>query len=149
MKRGLKTIGLVLLVIAAVVFYGRWFFDLFGLVNYDLPMSQAVENVVQIDILDTSDLEPIVLRSLTGMEMERLLEELLQIGAARYANDPPMNYDERTIRICYADGGYDFLGNMIRHYTASGEELSTKGLYHVHSDELEALLKKYLPKSSF
>ena len=141
MKPWLKRIGLFFLIIAAIIFWGRWFLDLFGVIKYELPLSQKAENIVQIDLLDTSKPEYIVLGSFTD---DQFINEFLQIDAGRYANDPPRGQGNRAIRVCYVDGGYDLLGDIVECYSTTGESLSLRGWYHISYDDMDVLWGKYL-----
>lgn len=145
MKTWLKRIGLVLLMIAAVIFWGRWLLDLFGVVKYALPLNQDAENIVQIELLENTDSELTVLRTLTGYEMDAFLQEFMQLEAGRYANDPPTQIGKRAVKICYTDGCYDILGqDMVIFFSASGETLPTNGWYHLPIDALDSLFEKYV-----
>ena len=143
MKPWLKRIGLFFLIIAAIIFWGKWLLDLFGVIKYELPLSQKVENIVQIDLLDTSNPEYVVLASFADDD-DQFIDEFLQIDAGRYANDPPRRQGHRTIRVCYVDGGYDLMGEIVERYSATGERLPLKGWYHVSYDDMDVLFEKYL-----
>lgn len=70
MKRIVKPICLVILIAAAVIFFDRFFLDMFDLIEYELPLSQDVSNILQVDLLDTSGEEISVLRSITAEEFD-------------------------------------------------------------------------------
>lgn len=145
MKTWIKRIGLVLLIITAVVFWGRWLLDLFGIVKYALPLNQDVENIVQIELLENADSELTVLCTLTDHEMDAFLQEFMQIEAGRHANDPPTQLGKRAVKVYYSDGDYDILGqDMIIFFSASGEILPTNGWYYLPIDALDSLFEKYV-----
>jgi len=144
MKRLFKQIGLVILILAAVCFYGRFFLDLFDVIKYKPPLSQSIENIVQINLLDSSGEQFLVRRSLTGEEMTLFIEELMAVQAGRYANDPVTEFGDETIKICYQDGGYDLLGDKVKFYDAAGESLNTRGWYYIPQDDLHRLFSEYL-----
>ena len=144
MRTILKRIGLILLIVAAVIFWGRWLLDLFGFIKYDVPLSQDTRNIVQIDLLDTSGQEYVVLYSIVGDEINSFLDDFMQLDAGRYANDPPTMFDDHTVRICYADGGYDLLGGMVVFYSSTGESLNTRGWYHLSASDIDDIFEKYL-----
>lgn len=145
MKRKWDKIVFGLLIIAAILFYGPWLLNLFGLINYTPPISQSPENVVRIDLLDTETGEFRVLHSLTGEQIGPFLEDFLKLNAGKYANDPPTDFGTRTIKICYSDGGYDLLGDMIVFCSSDGSSLPVNGWYYLRRDELESLIDSYLP----
>ena len=134
----------VILIVAAILFFCPWLVDLLGLVDYEIPLSQPRENIVRVEILDSSENPYRVISSLTGEEMDAFLQEYLQLRAGRYANDPPTSQGLHTVRLCYADGGYDELGNMVEHFSSNQEKLRIKGWYEVSGQEVNALLEKYL-----
>ena len=154
MKSWFKRIGLFLVVITAVVILflkvaptvllGRWLFDLFGLISYEPPLSQHIQSIVQVDLLDTSDQELTVLYSITGEEIDQFVDDFMQIEAGRFANDPILEYGDRMIRICYSDGGYDLHGDTVEFYSSTGERLSTRGWYYIHDNDIDAIFEKYI-----
>ena len=142
-KRLIKTAGLVLLILVAVVFWGKWLLDLFGVIKYDLPLSQSTQNIVQVDLLDSRGPEFIVLRSVTGEELDLFIVDIMEIEVDRYVNDPQVTYDERTVKICYADGGYELLGGMVEFFNSSGERLPVGGWFHISPDDVQTLFNSY------
>ena len=154
MKQWFKRIGILFLIvvvaislfltIAPAVFFGKWLLDLFGLIKYEPPLSQGTQSIVQVDLLDTSDQEWIVLYSIKDEELEPFVDDYMQISFGRYANDPPTWYGNRTVRICYADGGYDLHGDIVEFYSATGENLPTRGWYCIEDDDIDSIFKKWI-----
>lgn len=144
MKKLLKRIGLVFLIFAAVVFWGRWLLDLFGVIKYEPPLSQDPLNIEQIELLDTSEQESVVLYSITGEEIDQFLIDFMDVDAGRYANDPAVYHGDRTIKIYYSDGGYDLLGDVVDFYSATGERLPTGGWYYIPYDDMDAVFNAYI-----
>jgi len=145
MKQILKRIGIGLLILVPVLFFGPWLLNLFGIVSYKPPMSQSPENVVQVDFLEYEEGESRILHSLTDEEIPSFLENFLELDAKRYANDPPTEYGQWVVRLCYADGGYDLLGGMVEFFSPSGESINPKGWYYLPGSDLEELFANYVP----
>ena len=144
MKQWLKRIGLLFLIIAAVWFWGKWLLDLFGVIKYEPPLSQDTQNIVQVDLLDTSDQEWVVLHSIKDEELDQFVDDYMQISFGRCANDPPTEYGQRTIRICYADGGYDLHGDIVESYSSTGVTLWPGGWYYIKHDDVNVIFDKYI-----
>ena len=136
---------IALLIVAAIMFFGPWLLNLFGIINYEPPMSQTPDNVVQIDLLEYERGEFRTLHSLGGEEISPFMDYFLELDAKRYANDPPTEYGKFVIRLCYADGGYDLLGGMVEFFSSSGESINPKGWYYLRSSDLDELFTRYLP----
>ena len=143
MKRTVKPICLVILIAAAVIFFGRFFLDMFDLIEYELPLSQDVSNILQVDLLDTSGEEISVLRSITAEEFDQFISDLMAVGVERHVNDPVIEHGDKTIRICYQDGGYDLLGDKVDFFDQSGEPLDEGGWFCINPDDLYSLFIKY------
>lgn len=151
MKKFLKILGygadlvLLLVLLMPVLLVGRYCLDLFGVRSYDVPMTQDVENVVQVELVDTETYPHDILLTLTGDEMERFLDDLQKLKTKRYASDPPMPYGEIMVAVYYADGCVDHLGrNMILAFDAAGDYKSTGGMYYFPGDTLEKLFANYV-----
>lgn len=144
MKKWAKRVGLVILITAAVIFWGRWLLDLFGIIKYEPPLSQDPQSIEHIELLDTSEQEYVVLYSITGEDIDKFVVDFMEIDAGRYANDPPVHHGDRTIKICYHDGGYDLLGDVVDFYSATGEDLPTGGWYYIPYDDMDAIFEKYV-----
>ena len=97
MKLWLKRIGLIVLIIAAVIFYGRWLLVMFGVVKYEPPLSQSIDQIVCVELLDTRDQDFVVLKSFENQELSMFLEDFMQIDARRYANDPATSHGEYAV----------------------------------------------------
>ena len=145
MKQILERIGIGLLILFPVLFFGPWLLNLFGIVSYKPPMSQNPENVVQVDFLEYTKGESRILHSLTEEEIAPFMEVFLELDAKRYANDPSTEYGQWVVRLCYADGGYDLLGGMVEFFSSTGESINSRGWYYLPRSDLEELFAKYVP----
>lgn len=137
-------IGVTVFVIAAILFFGPWLLEMFFEIRHDVPYSQDPNNIVGVELLDVSEKETTILKTLTKEEQFRFLNDLTAAGARKYANDPPTRFFGRTIRIVYADGGYDMMGQIMACYSADGSQLPLKGLYYISGKTREALFRDYL-----
>ena len=133
--------------VGAVLMVGSFFLNLFGVLNYGPPMHDT-DNVVSIELVDTSRPEEKVVGVLTGNQMEAFLDEFLQIRFKRYANDPPEPYGDRMVRITCSDGYVDCIGEeMNQRIGPSGQWVSAKGWYYCPGNEIEILFEKYTDRS--
>ena len=137
------TIAGIVLIIAAVIFYGRWLLVMFGVVKYEPPLSQSIDQIVCVELLDTRDQDFVVLKSFENQELSMFLEDFMQIDARRYANDPATSHGEYAVKVCYQDGGYDLLGNVVDFYSSKGERLSTGGWYYIPTADMQNIVDKY------
>ena len=144
MKKWLKGMLISLLCLFALWFFGQPLLVMFGVIKYKPPLHQDSSNAVCVALLDTSGSQPVVLGELTGTELNVFMQEFLQFDIYRYVNDPPTDFDDRTIKVCYADGSYDMLGEIVCFYSAEGERLSLKGWYGIPDDVKDYLFDKYL-----
>ena len=143
-KIWLKRIGLVILLLAMIVFFGRWLLDLFGVIKYEPPMSQDRDQIVCVELLDSSGVEFIVIKTIENEELAVFLEDFFLIEAGRYANDPATRYGDYAIKIYYVDGGYDILGEIVDFYSSDGERLPVGGWYYIPKDEMQVIIDKYV-----
>ena len=44
----------------------------------------------------------------------------------------------------YADGGYDLHGDIVEFYSATGENLPTRGWYCIEDDDIDSIFKKWI-----
>ena len=144
--KAMEHVGVLVLIVSilgVIIMFSSFFLNLFGVLNYDPPMHDT-ENVVSIELVDTSRPEEKVVGVLTGKQMEAFLDEVLQIRFKRYANDPPEPYGDRMVRILYADGYVDCIGEeMNQRLGPTGQWVSAKGWYYCPTNEIEILFDKY------
>lgn len=145
MKRKLKIIGIGLLIIVSILFWGSWLLNLFGITKYEPPTSQSPDSIIQVDFLEAESDGFRVLHTLPAEEIPPFLEAFFNLNARRYANDPPADFWGHTLRICYSDGGFDLLGTIVAFYSASGERLPTNGWYYLDAGDLDELFENYIP----
>lgn len=135
----------LLFVLALVGFFAHFFLTMFGVLSYDVPMTQERENVVQVELVDCKNYpDSKVLRTLTGDDLDRFLDDFQKLKAKRYASDPPSPYGEIMIAVYYADGCVDRIGNVMNtSCDASGNPISAGGWYHFPDGSLERLFSQY------
>ena len=134
----------VVVILFTLIFFVPWLVNLLGLVDYEIPLRQQRDQIVRVELLDSENYPYTVMKTLTGEEMDAFLTEYLQLRAGQFANDPPTEQGLRTVRICYADGGYDELGDMVQHYDAAHQSIRLRGWFKVNGEEVDALFEKYL-----
>ena len=142
----LKKIGLSVLIVLAVVFYGFPLATALAGKAFPVPVHQRIEDIHCVQLLDTSQDPVTVLKFLTEPELEPFLDQLLSIKAGRYVNDPPTHYGILTVMICYQDGSVDYIGSdLCGYYLADGREADA-GWYYIGREEMIGLFSWYVPK---
>lgn len=129
-----------------LLFLGKPVLDFFGILSYAPPLNQEPENIVCVELTDTSNAsEPIVLLALRDSEMDAFLEDFLKLKVKRYANDPPTSYGPKLILIHYEDGHKDYIGKDINRYTSpDGDSLPAGGWYYFPDNSMDILFDKYV-----
>ena len=144
LRKNIDVIIGVLVVIGGVFFFGIPLLSSFGIITYEMPLNQPVENVVAVRLLDTSEDELSVLDELETSEIINFYTDLCRIRVHATAFDRVRGYGERSIQICYRDGSYEILGEVRIHaFSASGEFLPKNHPYFMPSDDLSQLIDKY------
>ena len=69
----------------------------------------------------------------------------MDITFYRYANDPPSSQGERAIKIYYADGGYDLIGDIVDFFDSNGKEVPVRGWYYIGSEDIKYFFDKFCP----
>jgi len=144
MKKKLKRIGITLLILAAVCFYGYPLFVAFAGQIFPIPVHQDVEEIQCIELLDASLTEPRVLKSFEGADIDEFMKRLLDMKAGQYVNDPPTEHGPLTVKIYYADGAVDYIGSDLCQYlSASGVEKG-RGWYYIGRNAMKELFLEYV-----
>ena len=114
------------------------------------PVSQSLENVVSIELLNTQkhnykDPDSIkLLYTLSEYEFEAFWNEFMTIHYSCLFNDPPTNFGIITVRITYQDGCVDMIGTTVcRFIDAEGND---SGMPRTVDDReaLRSLFAKYV-----
>ena len=141
-----KKIGLRVLIILAVAFYGLPLVTALAGKAFSVPVHQRIEDIHCVQLLDTSQDPVAVLKVLTEPEVEPFLDQLLSMKAGRYVNDPPNHYGILTVMICYQDGSVDYIGSdLCAYYLSDGSEAGT-GWYYMGREEMIGFFSQYVPK---
>ena len=142
----LSDIALWIVILIPVWFFGSFFLNLFGVLSYDVPMTQDAKNVVRVELVNSADdNHPEILRTMTNEEMEQFLRDFQRLKTKRYANDPPSPYGEIMVAIYYSDGCVDRIGNVMNEsFDESGNSCPAGGWYYFPDGTLEKLFKKYV-----
>jgi len=112
---------------------------------YPPCLTQPLENVKSIELLDTKDYQETVLYTLTDEEYAPFWSKLLQIPFGRCFNDPPTWHGILAVRIIYSDGCIDILGTDINSsYDAAGKPMRTGWFYLQDEDDFVALFSQYI-----
>lgn len=142
-----KKFGLAVLIIMAVLFYGFPLVTALAGKAFDIPVHQPVENIISIELLDTSRSEYVVLKVLDDTEISDFMDTFMSMKAGRYVNDPPTEYGILTVKICYADGAADYIGcDLNQYFLPSGEEKGA-GWYYVGEEEMIDLFAQYVDEN--
>jgi len=142
----ISSLALSAAVLMLLLFLGRPVLDFFGILSYAPPLNQKPENIVCVELTDTSNpSEPVALLALADSEMDAFLEDFLKLKAKRYANDPPTSYGDKLIVIYYENGYKDYIGKDINGYVSSvGESLPAGGWYYFPGNSMDILFDKYI-----
>ncbi len=118
----LKRIGSVLLFsllfVGAAIFYGWPLLNMFGVVKYDPVMSQSSDQIVRVELFEGNGEEYSLRASISGDVLPLFLEDFMEIEFRRYVSHPPASQGKRVIKISYADGGYDLVGDIVDFFLA-------------------------------
>ena len=148
--KALERVGVLVLIVSilgVIIMFSSFFLNLFGVISYDPPMHDE-GNILSIELVDTSSSKEFVVATLTEDQIQPFLDAFLQIRFKRYANDPPEPYGDRMVRILYADGYVDCIGEeMNQRIGPSGQWVSAKGWYYCPGNEIEILFEKYTDRS--
>lgn len=147
MKKKIKKAGLTVLIALAVVVYGFPLVTLFSGKAFKMPLHQSVENILSIELLDTSRRPEAVLKVLNETETEEFLDTFLSMKAGKYVNDPPVKYGILTVKIRYQDGAVDYIGSDMNAYFLSSGEEDGAGWYYVGREEMIGLFKQYVDEA--
>ena len=113
-----------------------------GCIRKDYPpcANQPLENVASIELLENQE----VVYTLTESKFEAFLTDFMAIRFHRYFNDPPTEYGALAVKITYADGYYDIIGQQVNWYfTPSGKGAKTKVYYAANHEDFIPLFANY------
>ena len=131
------------LFIGTLIFFGQPVLVMFDVITYDPVMSQPVDQVVHVELLDYVEGEYIIAADLTGQTLSAFMEEYLSLKFRRYFPHPTDRQGERVIKIYYADGGYDLAGLLIELYDSDGNWVRVRGWYYIDNDDMSFLFDKF------
>ena len=150
-KRFLKIVefissGLLMIaILSMLIFFGRFFLDLFGVLSYDPPLYKDGGKITRVELLLSTDSQKTeTVAELEGEELELFLNDFSDVRFKRYANDPPDPYGERIVAVYYEDGTIDYIGeDMNQRFDSTGQVLSVKGWYYCLGNAFRELFQKY------
>ena len=109
--------------------------------EYPPCANQPLENVVSIEFLENQEF----VCTLPESELEAFWADFMAIKFHRFINDPPTEYGELAVKITYADGYYDIIGQNVNWYFApTGKGVKTKVYYAVNKEDFVTLFADYL-----
>ena len=112
--------------------------------TYPPPTKYTIENVLRIELLDTSSNEEILLKTITEDELKVFWDSFIQIEFRRYLNDPPTQYGAKAVRIVYSDGWEDIIGTDINGRYKDGKSQAVGWYYLADADAYKNLFANYL-----
>ena len=113
-----------------------------GCTRKDCPpcVNQPPENVASIELLENME----VICTLPESEFEAFWVDFMAIKFHRFLSDPPTEYGDRAVKITYADGYYDIIGQNVNWYfTPTGKGAKTKVYYAVNKEDFVTLFATY------
>lgn len=142
--RILKGIVIALLIAGVLVFFGYPLLVMFGVVNYALPISQPVDNLACIQLLNTEGNTPVLIDELPDEQIDDFYNELIAIRARAYSNDPQFEPGKRSVKLCYKDGSYDLYSfGYLALYDSNGEKKPLNRWYYMSTKDLNRLLEQF------
>jgi len=111
-------------------------------------VSQTLENVVSIELLDTDNYEENVLYTLTENEFADFWIQFTNLEFTRLINDPPTYFGKLAVKITYADGGSDIFGIRINDCKdAKGNSIRTGWYSLINDEDYISLFSQYIDPS--
>ena len=121
---------------------------------YPVPLSQPLENVVKVDIIDSRkdqgtidtiiDFDEFVIYTLTPEQMGLFLEELQTVGFYIPMLEPTRQLGEIAVRIHYKDGYSDVIGLIHNEYIDGNQKIIDRGVSYPNRDDFLALVSRYV-----
>jgi len=132
-----------ILSIGALIFWGYPALVMFDVIKFDPVMSQPPDQVVCVELIEDIEGEHVVAANLTDEALAAFMEDFLSLNFRRYVTHPASAQGERTIKIYYADGGYDLVGDIVDLYDSEGNRIKVRGWYYLYSEEMSYLFDKF------
>lgn len=114
---------------------------------FPVPLHQPAENVRKIEIFDTSLKTEKLLYTLDETEIPAFMDQLQELKAGKFVNDPILEYGIVAVRITYADGYADTLGPEHCDYLSPSGEDKARGWYYMDEDLFLELIARYVDSS--
>ena len=117
--------------------------------SYHVSLHQEIGDVVEIELLDTSGDEAVVLYALDQTEFQDFWDKLHTLSFLRYYNDPSTEYGPLSIRIRYSNDYVDFIGCDINgYYSPDGTNEARDGWYCVEDrNDFIVLFAQYISET--
>lgn len=118
--------------------------------SYSVRVHQGLDDVIRIELLDTSQNEFVVLHTLKPEDHQTFWNDIHTLSFLRYYNDPSTEYGPLSIRIFYINGYIDLIGCDINgYYAPNGENEAHDGWYCVEDrQDFVDLFAKYINEST-